>query len=360
MRVAIITCYKDPNYVRARTLRAGLAMLPNVKLIVIKNKHKGLLRYLEVILRIIGARLRHRPNAYLLTFRGYEILPFLLLLAWPKPVIFDELVNPIEVVTEHRRLHRGSIISQLMRLWTVFEGMYYFLLSRCEAILADTQSHAEYSHSLSKLPRSRFYVIPVGADETVFHLLAKPVKKTQGFQVFYYSNMLPLHGVEYVIQAALELRAKPSINFLLAGNNNLIKKQITYAQKQGAHITHKNWINFNKLPETAAAAGITLVGPFGNTLQSQLVVTGKTYQFLACGAPIIVGQTKVNGLFHDRVNCLVAAQGDSTALVNSILWAYEHQTELHKIGQNGRKLYEDKFSTPIIAQNLQLILDQVS
>src|SRR5208282_1914461 len=99
MKLAIITCYHDPDYVRARVLRQSLKQLPNINLIIIKNRHKGLLRYPEIIWKLYKLKIANRPDAYLLTFRGQEMLPFVLLAAGKKPVIFDELIVPIAYAT---------------------------------------------------------------------------------------------------------------------------------------------------------------------------------------------------------------------------------------------------------------------
>ena len=49
-KVCVITCYKQPDYVRAVTLRAAVVANPGAKLLVVKNSHKGALRYLVYLL----------------------------------------------------------------------------------------------------------------------------------------------------------------------------------------------------------------------------------------------------------------------------------------------------------------------
>ena len=68
-KILVVTCYFDPDYVRARSLRAALGKLPNVQVVVVKNSTKGLLRYPQVIWRLLLAQRREKPDAYLLTFR---------------------------------------------------------------------------------------------------------------------------------------------------------------------------------------------------------------------------------------------------------------------------------------------------
>src|SRR5581483_5008721 len=98
--IAVITCYHDPDYVRARTLRAALDRLDDVRLVIVKNRHRGLLRYPEVIRQVRRLQRQQTIDAYLLTFRGQEILPLMLRLACRTPLIFDEFIVPLAYATE--------------------------------------------------------------------------------------------------------------------------------------------------------------------------------------------------------------------------------------------------------------------
>lgn len=364
MKVAVITCYKYPDYGRAVVLRAGLQANPNLQTIVIKNNHRGFLRYPEVLIKSFWVHIKQRPDAYLLTFRGYEILPAILLIALGKPVILDELVNPMEVVSEHRQLYKGSIKNKLMGLWGILGGSYNLLIRRCHLVIADTGAHAEYSAKASKMPLDRYRVIPVGADESIFRPLKQEQSSNLGnFTVLYYGTMVPLHGLSYVLEAAKKLKNHKDINFLLVGGGDKAAKQIATASKQGANIEYRSWVEANKLPALIAKADLCLGGPFGNTLQSQLVTTAKTYQFLACSAPVLIGRTKeteASKLFEDKNNCLLVAQGNANAIVDAVLWATTHRKELNDIGQAGNMLYRQHFSQTIINQKLASLLEEIS
>ena len=351
-RIAIITCYKIPDYGRAVTLRTALLASPDIETVIIKNKRRGVLRYPEVIYKT----LRTRADVYLLTFRGYEMLPFILLRAGHKPVIFDELVNPLEVVTEHRA-QKSGLVAQLMKIWSLFGGLYKWLAKRCRVIIADTQVHAQYSAQLSNLDAAKFTVIPVGADEAVFKPATHPIKKDY-FEVLFFGTMVPLHGLGYILDAAEQLKNHPDIKFRLVGGEQKAVEQILAAKSRGAHIEHQQWLEIDKLAELAAQTELCLCGPFGNTTQSKLVVTGKTFQSLASAAPTVVGQgpaTEQAGL-KDKVNCLVVPQGNSQAIVEAVLWSKEHQTELAKIGQAGHQLYQKEFSQKVINQKVTALL----
>lgn len=352
MKIAIVTCYDQNDYVRARVLRTAFAAVPGVETLIIRNENKGLKRYIEVPIKILKARFRDKPDMYVITFRGYEMLLYMVLTWVRKPIIFDENVNFTEWMVEHKMFKEGSVPYKLFRGW------YSWLAKCCRIILADTDAHAAYSAQLNHMDLSRYRTIPVSTDEAVFHPQAMQ-KDKDTFTVFYYGHMLPLHGLDYVLEAALKLKDHPKIRFHFIGGKQKTLDKIAAAQAQGAKITHDAWVPFEDLPKIALKAGLTLGGPFGNTLQSQYVITGKTYQFLALGTPVLIGKNQVNEGFTDKINCLLVPQADAGALADAVVWAYEHPKELKDIGEAGHRLYEQNFSQKHVNQLIEQLVGEL-
>ena len=344
MKIAVITCYDQNDYIRARTLRTAFAAVPGVDVKIIRNRLTGFLRYIEVPLKILTARLFGHIDAYVITFRGYEMLPFTLLVKGSRPLIFDELVNAVEYLQEHSRITMKSMFARWFVPW------YSRLLKGCRFVLADTAAHAIYSAELSHLPADTFRVIPVAADENYFYpepTQRRPTK--QPFRVFYYGNaMTPLHGLRYVLDAAVKLKQESGIVFQIIGGHEAAAAACTAAATKGAHIEYEAWVAFEELADRARAADLCLGGPFGKTLQSQFVVTGKTTQFMACAKPVLVGHNLAQSGFVDRRNCLSVPQADAKAITDAILWASKHRPQLKKIGGAGRQLYERRFSQRVV------------
>ena len=348
-KVAVITCYKDPDYVRSRSLRAALKRLDKVELIDIKNSRTGFMRYIEVPLKTLWIRLVRRPDVYILAFRGYEILPVTRLITIGKQLYFDEFINLIEwVVYEHKKLKEGSFLHRLLFI------MYRFMLLRVQKILTDTSQHADYSSKLMKIPRKRFVAIPVGTDETLFRPQKYTAQLPDTLEVFYYGSMLPLHGVEYVYEAALILKDE-AVHFTLIGGNQKIEEQIIECINQGANITYIKRVAFEELPKYVKKSDVCLAGPFGKTVQASMVITGKAYQFLACERLTVVGNIGEN-LFRDKENCLLVERGDTGELVDAIKWAKNNPKKLKKIAHAGRRLYEENLSVDRVAEDLATIL----
>jgi len=355
MKIAIISCYDQIDYVRTLTLRPAFASAKNVQTIIVKNKHKGLLRYIEVPLRVIKTKFSERPDVYVITFRGYEMLPFLLLIKGRKPLIFDEYINAAEYLEEHH------VLSIKSRLGKIFLWWYTSLLKRCRFILADTEAHADYSAKLTGVPRNKFVALPVSTDERLFHPGA--AKHTPGkdktFRVFYYGVMKKLHGLEYMLEAAVALgKTHPQVAFTISDPRGDQAPAIEAAIAKGARITiHSGWVPFETLPGRMIESELNVGGPFGKTLQSQFVINTKTYQSLACAVPTLVAKNKTaNEGFVDKQNCLLVPQADAKAIAKAIGWAADHPKEMRKIGVAGRQLYESKFSQARVAKDVQLMV----
>ena len=370
MKMCIITSYSQPDYIRAKTLRAAVNTLEDVEVIVTKNSHTGLLRYFEVFWKVLKLRFAANPDMYLLTFRGYEMLVPIRLISLGKTLIYDEFVNPIEwVALEKRQVeakqNSGKMYANVVTLFSklvifvvsseFFKWFYRLLVNSVDLVLADTDSHAKASAEITGVKRSKIMGIHVGTDEATFKASPSTEGKNKEFTVFYYGNMLPLHGLDYVIEAARAMKDE-AIKFVLVGGNSKVAKNVATATKSGANIEYHEWVKFEKLPAMMQQADLCLAGPFGNTFQAQYVITGKAYQYLAMGRPTLIGDNEESHHFTNKKNVLIVPQADTDALVDTLRWAMQNKEELATIGSEGRKLYEEKFSLPHIAEQLQAAL----
>lgn len=343
--VAVITCYRHPDYVRAVTLREALRV-GGTEVRVVKNRSRGIRRYLEVTRALLALR-RDRPDAYLVTFRGYEILPVVLALAGGRPVIFDEFINPVEwFVHEHGKFAPGSVPARMLRAafrrWSL----------RSAAVLTDTASHADLSSELMGIDRAHYFPIPVGTDEHTFAPRPKRAR-SDGFTVLYYGSMLPLHGLGHVLEAAVALAPRTDITFELVGGDAETVQLVERARRRGARVRHRLWVEYDRLPELFEQCDLFLAGPFGDTVQSQHVVTGKAYQFLCAGLPAVIGANDESAVFTDRVDALIVPQGSADAIESAVAWAAGHREELESIGKAGRALFEKHYSVEVIAAALE-------
>ncbi|OGL36140.1 hypothetical protein A3F38_01880 [Candidatus Saccharibacteria bacterium RIFCSPHIGHO2_12_FULL_48_21] len=357
-KVCYVVCYKDPEYIRTRTLTAALSSMGNIELLVLRNEYRNFFRYIEMPARLIVARIKYRPDIFVVGFRAHEIFWALYPAMVGKKIIFDEFINLHNwLIDEHRKLSKNSVTIRIL------DSYMKWVIRRSAIILQDTQAHARLSAKIYETPRRKLAIVPVGADESTFY--PRQAKKKPGrLEVIFFGNMLPLHGLEIILQSINLLRNENSLRgvhiTLIGGKGN--KKMIgrinnfIKLNKLSNTITYKEWVDYYNLPSYIARADLCLGGPFGNTSQARRVVSGKTYQFLAMAKPVVVGRIENEIEFRDKENCLLIEQGSPEALAKTISWANGHRAELKKIGQEARKLYIDHFSTTVLAKKLEKLL----
>ncbi len=164
LKVAIVSCYKNPDYARTKTLRVGMESISEFNTKTLVNVHKSWLRYPEILIGIYKLHKNFRPDAYLLTFRGQELLPFLILFSGGKPIIFDEFIVPLAWANENES---PSLRSKFMRSVARYSTFFYRQwLASCKFIIADTQEHAEASARLSGVNSRSYRVIFMDEEES--------------------------------------------------------------------------------------------------------------------------------------------------------------------------------------------------
>lgn len=353
-KVCYVLSYKSPEYTRSAVLIEALRNNDDIELILARNSSKSLMRYVETIVKLLTARIRENPDVYILGFRGYEILGIVRVITAGKPLIFDEFINLDNwLVNERKKLGADSILRKFLKMY------FRFLLKHCAKILTDTNSHAQSSSQTYGIPLNRYTAIPVGADERLFKKIGMAAKADTWLNAFFYGTLLPLHGAEKIIDAAILLK-RDAIRFTIVGGKPGSKALKTLEHKvksnKLANVAIIPEVPYRQLPGLIASSDVCLGGPFGDTPQSKLVVTGKTYQFLAMAKPTIIGRVDdLEGLV-DKKNCLIVEQGNPKTIADALRWCMKNRSKLKGIGEAGAKHYNKNYSIAAISLQLKDLL----
>jgi glycosyltransferase involved in cell wall biosynthesis len=349
-RIAYVLAYRAPGYVRTESLLAALRFDSDMDVVVARNTHAGVRRYLETWKALRCLRAKAAPDIYLLGFRGHEIFWPIRWLSHGKPLIFDAMMSPYAALREE---NDGSLIHRLLaKLIYPFERR---MLRRADLVLTDTQLHSQFYAQTFSLPLDHFCAVPVGSIESEDHSETSVTKESDTFSVLFYGSFLPLHGIDTIVEAAAQLANLPIRFDFVGGNKSQARRLHRLCQVVGVtNFTYRRWVAFEHLLQNDILdADLCLGGPFGDTPQARRVVTGKTSQCLALGKATVIGHIDEDYGFVDRSNCLLVAQGNADALAASIRWAFEHRASLPELGARGRDLYLERLSTHTIAARLR-------
>ncbi|EAR07394.1 hypothetical protein MED297_03437 [Reinekea sp. MED297] len=341
-----VVCYKSPDYIRNKTQLDELKSFGHINLQIVKNTSRGLIRYFEVFSKLKKQVQTFKPNIIILGFRSTEIFWLVKLLSQPNTqIIYDAMMSPYMALRFEAKF---GLLGKALSIPIFF--IERTVLRSSDLILTDTIGHSNFYADTFKVTSNKIVVLPVGASEK----RPKPIANrfpTRPIKFLFYGSFLPLHGVDYLIDS-IECIDEKSACFTFVGYS---KK---YASRLKKLSMRKNievipWVEYEKLiGEVIPAHDVGIGGPFGNTKQSNLVITGKTSEFLCQGKTTLVGSIKTDISFKDKHNCLLIKQGSANEIAKAINWCIENKNKLSEIGMNGQKLYNDELSKTVIKTKL--------
>ncbi len=333
---------REISYVRNRVISNALSDLYEIE-IIFNNSNSHLVRIISNYISIIKMK-----KKFDFTFIGFYGNPYFLLTKKFLPnIIFDSFVSTFDTLCYDREIFSPN---------SLFGKLTYFLDKYClensSHIIVDTNENIQFFHEVFNVPKRKMTRIFVSTDEDLFFPLENsPVRK----EILFYGTLQPLHGLDVILKAARLLENECDYKFVVIGE----KRKITQKINQTGVNKLRNLIvlppiNYNDLPKKIAEAAICLGGPFGTTPKARRVITGKTFQFLSMGKPIIVGNTKANKeLLTHGYNSHFCDLGNSDQLADSILKIINDSNYRNYISKNGLNTYKEKANFQYVKEEIK-------
>ncbi len=352
MKVCFFGAY-DSDYTRNVIIRKGL-IRNDVEVIecITSSRPKFWLRYPILFGKYLKIWRKH-DIFFVPAFRHKDVpLARFLSFLTRKPLVFDPLISRYEtMIFDWGKARKNS-----------FQAKWNYEIDRisfkfAHKILADTLTHAGYYEKKFGVAKEKIEIIPVGVDEDIFFPLPK---KENSFLVQFYGSYLPLHGVEYIVQAAKIIDARDrKIKFELIGSGQTFPKvQRLINSLRLNNVDLKDRIPFPGLPAEIAQADICL-GIFGNTEKARRVVPNKVYQCLSMKKPVVTGKTPaILEFFEDGENILLCEMADAGSLAEAIMRLKNNSKLREKIAQNGYNLMVAKFIVSLIGKKVKEVLEE--
>jgi glycosyltransferase involved in cell wall biosynthesis len=347
----------DPEYARNRVILALLARgdfivdVVNRPLwsgerhtIVNRRKTALALRAVRVYAGLLRSVLRaQKPDAILVLYPGHFDMPVVAAAARIRriPVLFDPFISLHDTISGDRALRApDSILGRIMR------RIDQIACRLATLVLADTPEHADYFSELTKVPRSRFRVLWVGAPEDVF----RPVEDVDARpnSVLFYGTFIPLQGVDTIVKAAKLLEAD-QVHVRLVGNGQERPAAERLVEALGAsNVEFADPVAFEQLPNEIAGAVLCL-GIFGTTAKAQRVIPNKLFQCIAVGRPVVTADTPaIRSAFSGEV--AVTPPGNAQMLAATIRELLQDEVRREALAKAGRARFLSDYSEAALAQ----------
>ena len=276
-------------------------------------------------------------------YPGQLDLPAAIWAARGKPIVFNPLVSLWDTwVSDRGRFTSGSAAGRALAR---IDGAAF---RAADLTVADTEQSAAFFADLARLPRERFAVCLVGAEERIFH----PPWSPSGSFLFV-GKLIPLHGLETMLGAA---RLVPELSITVAGGGQLN----SLLEARPPNVQWIPWIDYEHLGDSYRAA-LCALGIFGTSPKAARVIPNKVFQAIACGTPVITADTPAaRELLTDGESALLVPPGDPGALAAALRRAAQDRDLLARIAAGGRQAYERHASEDVLGRHWREILEGVA
>lgn len=265
------------------------------------------------------------------------------------PLVFDAFLSLYDSLA----LDRGTVARDgwRARFLAAVDGAACRLADR---VLLDTRSHVTFFCENFRLPRQKFWALPIGADDGVFRPGPEVARNGHPYTVLHFGRYIPLHGLETVVRAARQLEdGGLPVRFLLVGDGAERRGIEDLARSLGTtSIEFADTRTPEDLAESIRQADLCL-GIFGVTDKAARVVPNKVYEALASGKPVVTGDSPAAREFlTDEMDCLLCERGNPAALADAIRRLQGDPELARRLGDNGRRWFEAKASPAVIGRDL--------
>ncbi len=182
-----------------------------------------------------------------------------------------------------------------------------------------------------------------------------PVTKNTGSKmgsvtIFYAGALHEDRGLKQVITAINEM---PDVELILAGVGSIIN----YLDKISAEHKHKiqylGWLSYEKVIQYTISADILFAFYNPAVPNNRYASPNKLFEAMMCGKPIIVNDNTSMAEIVRKEDCgIVVPYGDVDATKRAILTLKNDPALCRRLGENGRRAYETKYSWKIMEERL--------
>lgn len=277
--------------------------------------------YVKRILEIYASILRYNFKETDIVFIGFA--PQLILPIWRwkfrnKVIVIDFFISVYDTfVNDRKKFKSNSIVAKFMKL------IDRHVLKVADYYVADTKEHAKYFQTEFGAEVETANVLYLEADKK-FYYPRRVDKKDTRYTVLYFGSILPLQGVEVILQALEVLKNEDKIHFIMVGPIGSKYKKV-YSD----NIEYIDWLPQEKLSDYIAEADLCLAGHFNAEIgKARRTIPGKAYIYESMNKKMILGDNNANReLFEeDERHCFVK-MGDYNELANKIRFLAEEERQ---------------------------------
>ena len=229
-------------------------------------------------------------------------------------IIIDFFISIYDTfVFDRKNFKEGGLAAKILKKIDIIT------LLTADKVISDTKEHGKYFIEEFGLDINKLEVLYLKADTRIYNpcqQTKKPEKIRNKFVVLYFGSVLPLQGIECVLEALEILSKEKDIYFYMIGP---ISKK--YNKPYSNNIEYIDWLTQDKLADYISFSDLCLAGHFNNEInKAKRTIPGKAYIYHHMGKPMILGDNKANREIFDESmeGIFLAEMGNPNELANKI------------------------------------------
>lgn len=268
------------------------------------------------------------------------------------PLVFDPLISSYDKqVHERGKFRPDDRGAERILRWekTLFQA--------ADRVLADTREHARFFSDTFLLSPEKVFVVPVGAEESLFFPAEQRARTVSGpLEVLFYGSFIPLQGPQVIAKAARLYQGPPVVwRFIGSGPLSDECRRLTNGLD---NVRFDPVVPYEMLADEIRNADI-LLGIFGVTPKAGRVIPNKVFQSMACGKPVITRRSPAYPpalLESDTAGIAWVDPGSPEALCRTVALMAERADHLAEMGKRSRETYEEHFTMDMVRHSLNKAL----
>ena len=273
------------------------------------------------------------------------------------PLVFDAYLSLHDsLICDRKVINKSSLKAYLLH------GIDKYSCKLADVVLLDTNEHIEYFVREFGIPKTKFRRIYISADDNIFHFNGIVKSQTQPnkiFKVLHFGKYIPLHGLQYVLQAA-EILENDSILFQFIGSGQEYPSIRSTAEALSLkNIEFIEFIPQSLLVDYIQEADICL-GIFGDTEKAKRVIPNKIYECIAMKKAVITGNSPaIRELFIHGKNIWLCEMANAKSLAEAILFLKQNNDIVNGIASNAYNLYKECLAPKYIGKEIITIVKSI-
>lgn len=323
-----------------------------------KKQEMGWLPLVKRVLRkyrIVSEIIKHRKDIAIsdVIYVGYpghfDVFPaWIVARLFRKKLVFNPLLIFYTGFTEEQGIL--SKTSRLAKLAKFGEGLVYRM---CDLVIADTPFQQEFMERIFGVPKSKIRTVALGADDK-FYPYTPYTNTTKKINVTYYGLYSPIHGVEYIIEAARRLRSDKDIHFDMIGNRG---QTFDASLARASELKLKNMSFYYDIPQAEhipiAQKADIFFGFLAKHPSIDRVIPNKVYQGLSLNKVVVTADAPViRSVFTHKKNLCIVPPADVDALVAAILELKNNPQLRKRIATHGYRMFTENFSPKVVGEKI--------